>query len=151
MTRRELGKLAAAGSFALLPAARAGTQAGYGGALEGFEGKVDAAAFDPVLYTRKLYESAPLRLTFRAENRKQAEAWQKRLRAKITELLGGFPARSPLQPQTLEVREFPAYRREKFVFREPPRYVGARLSADAEFGAAASGHDLHSGPRTRRG
>jgi len=120
MTRRELGKLAAAGGVALLPAARAGTQAGYGGALEGFEGKVDATAFDPVLYTRKLYESAPLRLTFRAENRKQAEAWQKRLRAKITELLGGFPPRSPLQPQTLEVRDFPAYRREKFVFESRP-------------------------------
>jgi len=59
MTRRELGKLAAAGSIALLPAARARAQAGYGGALEGSEGKVDAAAFDPVLYTRKLYESAP--------------------------------------------------------------------------------------------
>ena len=81
MTRRELGKLAAGGSVALFPAARAGVGAGYGGALEGFEGKVDAAAFDPVLYTRKLYESAPLRLTFRADNRKQAEAWQKRLRA----------------------------------------------------------------------
>src|SRR5271156_1943039 len=102
MTRRELGKLAAAGSVALLPAARADEQPGYGGALQGFEGKVDAASFDPVLYTRKLYESAPLRLTFSAGNRKQAEVWQKRLRAKITELLGGFPAqRAPLEPQTL--------------------------------------------------
>src|ERR1700689_2818248 len=121
MTRRELGKLAAAGSIALLPTARTTAQAAYGGALEGFEGKVDAAAFDPVLYTRKLYESAPLRLSFRADNRKQAEAWQKRLRAKITELLGGFPAqRAPLQPQTLEVRHFPTYRREKFVFESRP-------------------------------
>ena len=121
MTRRELGKLAAAGSVALLPAAGADAQTAYGGALEGFEGKVDAAAFDPVLYTRKLYESAPLRLTFRADNRKQAEAWQNRLRAKITELLGGFPAqRAPLQPQTLEVRDFANYRREKFVFESRP-------------------------------
>src|SRR5580698_9430982 len=113
MTRRELGKLAAAGSFALLPAARAGAQAGYSGALEGFEGKVDAAAFDPVLYTRKLYESAPLRLTFRAQNRKQAEAWQKRLRSKIAALLGGFPT-------TRAARDFPAYRREKVVFESRP-------------------------------
>src|SRR5579863_509450 len=104
MTRRELGKLAAAGSFGLLPAAAASGPAKYGGALEGYENKLDAAAFDPVLYTRKLYESAPLRMTFRAENRKQAEVWQKRLRAKIAELLGGFPERSPLVPQTLEVR-----------------------------------------------
>jgi len=57
----------------------------------------------------------------RAQNRKQAEAWQKRLRAKIAELLGGFPAKpSALQPQTLDVREFPGYRREKFVFESRP-------------------------------
>ena len=129
MTRRELGKLAAAGSAAFLPAVRAtaqtnaqnNAQSKYGGPLEGLDGKVDAAAFDPVIYTRKLYESAPLRLTFRAQNRKQAEAWQKRLSAKLTELLGGFPRqRAPLQAQTLETRDFPAYRREKFVFESRP-------------------------------
>jgi len=120
MTRRELGKLAAA-SAALLPAARGSAPAKYSGALEGFENKVDSSTFDPVLYTRKLYESAPLRLTFRAQNRKQAEAWQKRLRPKIAELLGGFPAEGiALEPQTLEVRDFPAYRRERFVFRSRP-------------------------------
>jgi hypothetical protein len=42
-----------------------------------------------------LYESAPLRLTFSAQSRKQAEAWQKKLRAKLIELLGPFPASSP--------------------------------------------------------
>jgi dienelactone hydrolase len=125
MTRRELGKLAAAGTAALLPAAQAAdqnnAQGTYSGALQGFDDKVDAAAFDPVLYTRKLYESAPLRLTFRAQNRKQAEAWQKRLHAKLTELVGGFPAQhAALQPQTLETRDFPAYRREKFVFESRP-------------------------------
>jgi dienelactone hydrolase len=121
MTRRELAKLAAAGSAALLPSARAAAQNKYGGALEGFENKVDASACDPVLYTRKLYESAPLQLTFRAQNRKQAEAWQKRLRAKITELLGGFPPKpTALNAQTLEVRDLPSYRREKFVFESRP-------------------------------
>jgi dienelactone hydrolase len=125
MTRRELGKLAATGSAVLLPAmppaARAAAQNKYSGPLEGFEDKVDDAAFDPVLYTRKLYESAPLRLTFRAQNRKQAEAWQKRLRAKIARLVGGFPAqRAALQPETLDTRDFPAYRREKFVFESRP-------------------------------
>src|SRR5579863_4476570 len=104
MTRRELGKLAVAGSAAWLPAA--GAESRYGGALEGFTEKVDLNEFDPVLYTRKLYESAPLRLTFNAQNRKQAEAWQKRLRSKLTELVGGFPAtHGALRPQTLEVRE----------------------------------------------
>jgi len=121
MTRRDLGKLAAAGSAVLLPAARASAQTKYGGALEGFDDQVDASAFDPVLYTRKLYESAPLRLTFRSQNRKRAEAWQKRLRVKIAELLGGFPAqRAALDPRTLDVRDFPAYRREEFVFHSRP-------------------------------
>ena len=93
----------------------------YSGALDGFEARVDAAAFDPVVFTHKLYESAPLRMTFRAGSRAQAEQWQKRLRAKIVELLGGFPAkRAPLEAQTLEVREYPGYRREKFVFQSRP-------------------------------
>lgn len=121
MTRRDLGKLAAAGSAAFLPAVSIRAENKYGGALEGFENKVDTAAFDPVLYTRKLYESAPLRLTFRAQSRRQAEAWQTRLRAKLTELLGGFPAKpAPLHAQTLETRDFPLYRREKFVFESRP-------------------------------
>jgi dienelactone hydrolase len=117
MTRRELARLAAAGAY--MPAAVA--QQKYTGPLDGLEDKVDAPGFDPVRYTLKLYDGAPLRMTFRAENRKQAEAWQRQLRAKIAELLGGFPAQKPeLKPQTLEVREFPAYRREKFVFQSRP-------------------------------
>ncbi|MGO4880389.1 MAG: alpha/beta hydrolase family protein [Bryobacteraceae bacterium] len=117
MTRRDLGKLAVAGGAAFIPAADADAQNEYGGALEGFADKVDIAAFDPVLYTKKLYESAPLRFTFRAENRDQAEAWQKQLRAKLTELVGGFPAAgTALHSETLETRELPTYRREKFIF-----------------------------------
>jgi dienelactone hydrolase len=60
-------------------------------------------------------------LTFRAQTRKHAEAWQKKLRGKLIELLGPFPVSSPsLNSQTLEVREFPGYRREKFVFESSP-------------------------------
>jgi len=107
--------------MAALGTAAAAAQSKYTGALDGFESKVDAATFDPVLWTRERYKSAPLRLSFRAQSRRQAEAWQKRLRAKLTELLGGFPAqRGALNPQTLEVREFPKYRREKFVFTSRP-------------------------------
>jgi len=121
MTRRDLGKLAVAGSAAFVPAADADAQNKYGGALEGFEDKVDAAAFDPVLYTKRLYQSAPLRLTFRAEIRADAEAWQTSLRARLTELVGGFPSRpAALHAETLETREFPAYRREKFIFESRP-------------------------------
>jgi len=118
MTRRQLGKLAA--GAALLQKSPA-AESHYTGALDGLESKIEPATFDPVAFSRKLYESAPLKLTFRAQNRKQAEAWQKQLRAKVTELVGGFPAtHGPLHAQTLETRDFPAYRREKFIFESRP-------------------------------
>jgi dienelactone hydrolase len=121
MTRRDLGKIAVGGAALLKKRqARADTPK-YTGALDGFESKVDTAGFDPVLYTRKLHDSAPLQMTFRAENRRQAEAWQKKLRGKLAELLGGFPPKpSPLEAQTLEVRDYPGYRREKFVIQSRP-------------------------------
>src|SRR5262245_53590467 len=113
MTRRDLGK-AAAGAAMMQKLAAQTPAAKYTGALDGFEAKVNAAEFDPVAYTKKLYDEAPMRMTFRAQRRADAEAWQKTLRPKIAELVGGFPEkRTPLNPQTLEVREFPNYRREK--------------------------------------
>ncbi|MEX2260992.1 MAG: alpha/beta hydrolase family protein [Bryobacteraceae bacterium] len=130
MTRRELGKLAGTALLAKPGAAQA-QASNYTGALDGLESKVELPAFDPVIYSRALYESAPLRLAFQAKNRRQAEAWQKKLRAKTVELLGGFPStRTPLAPQTLEVREFPGYRREKFVFESAPgvRVLGYLLT-----------------------
>jgi dienelactone hydrolase len=118
MTRRDLARLDAAG--AVLKSARAATGK-YTGALDGFEAKVDPVSFDPVAYSRRLYDSAALKLTYRARTRKEAEAWQKKLRAKVVELLGVPPrSRADLQPVTLEVREFPAYRREKLVFQSEP-------------------------------
>src|SRR6516162_6617365 len=119
MTRRQLGRLAA--GAALLQKSPARAASNYTGALDGFESKVDAASFDPVLFTRELYQSARLEMTFNATTRKQAETLQKRLRVKLAELLGGFPkTRVELEPQTLETREFPRYRREKVVFRSKP-------------------------------
>jgi dienelactone hydrolase len=118
MTRRDLGKLAASTT---LFQARAATPAKYSGALDGLESKVDVKNFDPVAFTDQLHAAAPLRMTFNAKTRRQAEQWQQRLRLKVTELLGGFPEkRSPLEAQTLEVRDFPGYRREKFVFQSRP-------------------------------
>jgi dienelactone hydrolase len=120
MTRRELGRLAVSGGV-LLQAKKGRAAAKYTGPLDGFEDKAPGAAFDPVLFTRQLYEKAPLRMTYGARNRKQAELWQKRLRAKVSELLGGFPAKSaPLEAQTLEVKEYAGYRREKVIFQSRP-------------------------------
>jgi dienelactone hydrolase len=110
--------LAAAGALAQ-SAARA--EGSYTGALGGFEDKVDLTEFNPMAFAAGLYRKAPLQLTFQAKNKKAAEVWQKQLHAKVTELLGGFPAeRTPLAPRTLEVREFPGYRRERFVYQTQP-------------------------------
>ncbi len=46
--------------------------------------------------------------------------WQRQLRAKLSELLGGFPERTPLKSRTLDSREFPTYRREKVWFGSRP-------------------------------
>jgi dienelactone hydrolase len=121
MTRRDLGKLALATSVLGECAAAPSEPSKYTGALDGFEGKVDMAGFDPVLYTQKLHDAAPLRLTFHAGNRADALAWQEALRAKLLDLIGGFPAEHfPLASQTLETKDYPAYRREKFVFESRP-------------------------------
>lgn len=118
MTRRALGLTL--GSIAL-SRGQGGSAVKYSGALDGFESKVDLAAFDPVVWSRKRWESAPLRLAFRAENRKQAEAWQKKLRAKVSELVGEVQDRGATpKAQVLETREFPGYVREKFVFESRP-------------------------------
>ena len=111
ITRREMG-------MALTAATVAAPK--YTGALDNVSEQIDRAEFDPVHWTLERYKSAPLRLTFRANTKAEAEAWQVELRAKLTSLLGGFPDRKPLRFQTVEVRNFPGYRREKFVFESRP-------------------------------
>jgi dienelactone hydrolase len=113
ITRRRLGQAAALASAALAAAGaeEPGAKAGSGS---------EETGLDPVQWTLEQYKSAPLRLTFRAKDKAEAEAWQEQLRAKLTELIGGFPARMPLRPRTIDTRDFPGYRREKFVFESRP-------------------------------
>src|SRR5688500_9953979 len=93
----------------------------YVGPLTGVTKGLEGRRFDPVAYTLDLYSAAPRRLRFQARARNEAEAWQKTLRAKLTELIGGFPAaRQPLRPITLETRTFPGYTREKVIFDSRP-------------------------------
>ena len=107
LTRRQLAKAAMA-SASIAP-------------LAGSETAEPSPAFDPLRWTLESYKSAPLRLTFAATSKSQAEAWQRKLRAKLIELLGGFPnERTPLEPQIIETRLFPSYRREKFIFMSRP-------------------------------
>jgi dienelactone hydrolase len=87
----------------------------YTGAIDGLE------ELDPVLYAKNLSEATERRLAFRATNKADAEKWQRQLRTKLTEMLGGFPTtRSELKPRTLEVKEYPGYMREKFVIQSRP-------------------------------
>ena len=111
ITRREMG-------MALTAATVAAPK--YAGALDNVSERIDRTEFDPVHWTLERHKSAPLRLTFRANTKAEAEAWQVELRAKLTSLLGGFPGRTPLRFQTVEKRNYPGYRREKFVFESRP-------------------------------
>jgi len=110
---------------ARLKGARSAGQPGqpteYIGPLTGVTAGIEDRRFDPVIFTRDLYAAAPRRLRFQARTRREAEEWQRTLSAKLTDLVGGFPAeRGPLQPATLETRSFPGYRREKIVFDSRP-------------------------------
>ncbi len=85
------------------------------------EDQLEDQALDPVYWTRMRHDSAPLRMAFRAGDKKQAELWQQQLRGKLTDLLGGFPpTKGPLNARILAVKEFPTYRRERFVFTSRP-------------------------------
>ncbi len=121
LTRRDLG-LAGLSVAGLAPAAAGSpAESTYTGALDGFEDRIDTSAFDPVVWARSRHEHAPLRMTFRAASTGSVERWQQELRAKVTDLIGGFPKKkTALKSQTLEVRDFPLYRREKFVFESKP-------------------------------
>ena len=93
----------------------------YTGPLDNFQQQAPAALFDPVAYVRARWEQAPRQLRFTATNKKQALVWQKKLRAKLAELVGPMPDRKgPLKTTLLEKREFPGYVREKFIFESRP-------------------------------
>lgn len=123
VTRRELAKLAAgvAAARALPLEAQTAAPSSYIGPLTGVEQGIDDRHFDPVAYTRDRYAEAPRRLRFTARSRAEAERWQKALRTKLAQLVGGFPAeRAQLRPVLLDARAFPGYRREKVVFDSRP-------------------------------
>ena len=78
-------------------------------------------AFRSAYSARWRDDSAPLKLSFHAAKKHDAEEWKKKLREKVVELLGGFPHdREPLSPKLIEQREFPSYRRDKFIFTSRP-------------------------------
>ncbi len=116
ITRRNLALTALAATTKM----KAQEAAPYRGSLEKFGKQVDQTEFDSLVYSRLRYDEMPRKLRFGATTKKTAEAWQKRVRAKVTELVGGFPARTSLKPRVLETREFPGYTREAVVFESRP-------------------------------
>jgi dienelactone hydrolase len=123
LNRRDFARLAVGLTAArALPAgAQAPASSSYIGPLTGVDKDLDGRRFDPVASTRDRYAQAPRQLRFEARTRAQAETWQRTLRAKVTELVGGFPTeRAPLRPMTIEKRSFPVYEREKVVFDSGP-------------------------------
>jgi dienelactone hydrolase len=63
------------------------------------------------------YESITPSLGFSATDEDSARRWQAEARAKLVDLLGGFPEPVPLQPEVLETRDLGSYTREKIVFQ----------------------------------
>lgn len=72
---------------------------------------------DPVVYARLRHDQAPLRYRFNSTTPSAARAWQRKLRTKVEELVGGFPTSKPsLNARILETKDFPTYTREKLTF-----------------------------------
>ena len=102
-------------------AAAAPPEAAYGGPLEKFAGKYQQADFDSLAYSRERWKESPRALRFNARSKKDAVAWQRKLRARVSECLGGFPkTRCALNARTLEVKELAAHRREALLFDSRP-------------------------------
>ena len=114
-TRRQFA--IAASAFTVLTEGLTAKDAKADPPADGFR---DVAGLDPVDWTQDRYQSAPLRLSFRATNRSEAEAWQHELRAKLTELLGDFPERPPLPAETFDLKQYAGYRRERLRFYSRP-------------------------------
>lgn len=86
---------------------------------------------DTLAFTHQLYAEIPRQLAFQATTAAEAEAWQHQLRAKLTELVGGFPKEPcDLEPEVLETHEFATYIREtvQFTSRQHSTVFGYFLS-----------------------
>ena len=92
------------------------SSAQYRGPLADFA--VDDQHLDSLQFCLSSNEAIRPSMSFSAANRPSALLWQKRVRRKLTELLGGFPTtRVALKPRILERKKFNGYSREKIVFQ----------------------------------
>jgi dienelactone hydrolase len=90
----------------------------YGGPLEKYQGRIQAADFDSLAFSLERWKAAPRELGFAAKSKSDAAAWQKKLKKRVEFCLGEFPkTRAPLNPETFEVADFPNHTREALVFQ----------------------------------
>jgi dienelactone hydrolase len=91
-------------------------QAQYRGPLADFN--PDDREFDSLRFCLNAYERVTPSLGFSATDLRTARRWQKQVRGKLTDLVGGFPPRrAALRPQVLEKKTLRGYTREKIVFQ----------------------------------
>lgn len=113
---RRAALLAPAAALAQEPAAPK-----YTGPLGKFPAEESRPELDPVAWTRARYLEMPRRMRFQSQTAAEAVKWQRALRTKLLELLGGFQVQKvPLAAQSLEKREFPGYTREAVLFQTRP-------------------------------
>ncbi len=95
--------------------------------------KIDGVAADKIMghYLRKQAAQQFENWKREYEQRKTTEQvteYQKRLRARFIEVLGGFPDRTPLNPQVTGIVRRDGYHMEKIIFESQPKhYVTAAL------------------------
>ncbi len=88
-----------------------------------YQGPLDGAdlkdrQFDSQAFSLASYGHIKPSMTFSSGNEASARAWQKQVRAKLVELVGGFPpSRVALRPDILERKGFSGYVREKVVIQ----------------------------------
>jgi dienelactone hydrolase len=88
----------------------------YRGPLADFD--LNDREFDSLQFCLSSYEQVKPSMSFSANNEASARAWQKQVRSKLVELLGGFPShRVALHARVLEKKDMGGYTREKIIFQ----------------------------------
>src|SRR5262249_29294694 len=91
-------------------------QSHYTGPLSDFD--LHDRQLDSLQFSRSCYEGVKPSMSFAATTESGAREWQKRVRSKLLELVGGFPSkRVDLRATVLEKKTFKDYTREKIIFQ----------------------------------
>ena len=73
--------------------------------------------FEVLDFTNNKYENLKPELNFSAKNIEEAKSWQKLLKSKLIDLIGGLPKnREKLNSEVLKIEDFGTYTRETILF-----------------------------------